>query len=85
MLFSAIKHEEGVREGVLVHERVAPLGGREHWLVPLQVLARYKVLGLATLKEHVLVQGQHHGVLDLGAQSVVTGDLWNEKLNPSVM
>ena len=85
MLFSAIKHEEGVREGVLVHERVAALGGREHWLVHLQVLARYRVLGLATLKERVLVKGQHYGVLDLGAHSVVTGDLWNEKLNQSVM
>ena len=85
MLFSAIKHEEGVREGVLVHERVAALGGREHWLVHLQVLARYKVLGLATLKEHVLVQGQHHGVLGLAAHSVVTEDLWNGSIKPCVM
>ena len=79
----ALRHEDGVRGAVRVHWRVADLSGREHWLVLLQVLARYKVLELATLKEHVLVQGQHHGVLDLGAHSVVTGDLWAEQLNQS--
>ena len=63
----------------------AALKGRELWLVHLQVLARYGGLGLTTLEEHVLVQGQPHGVLGTGAHSVVTGDLWNEKLNQSVM
>ena len=46
--------------------------------VLLQVLARYRVLELATLEEHVLVQGQPHVVLGSGAHSVFTGDLWNE-------
>ena len=63
----------------------AALKGRELWLVHLQVLARYGGLGLATLLEHVLVHGQPHVVLGTGAHSVVTGDLWNEKLNQSVM
>ena len=68
-----LQHEDGVRDGFRVHGRVAGLSGREHWLVLLQVLARYRVLELATLEEHVLVQGQHHGVLGLGAHSVVHG------------
>ena len=67
-----------MRGGGRVHGRVAALNGREHWLVLLQVLARYGGLGLATLAEHVLVQGQPHGVLGPGAHSVFTGDLWNE-------
>ena len=58
--------------------------GRVLWLVLLQVLARYGGLGLATLEEHVLVQGQPHSVLGPGAHSVVTGDLWDEKFNQSV-
>ena len=81
----ALRHEDGVRGGVRVHGRVAGLSGREHWLVLLQVLARYRVLELATLEEHVLVQGQHHGVLGLGAHSVVTEDLWNGSIKPCVV
>ena len=81
----ALRHEVGVRDDVRVHWGVAALSGTEHWLVLLQVLARYRVLELATLEEHVLVQGQHHGVLSLGAHSVVTEDLWNGSIKPCVM
>ena len=81
----ALRHEDGVRGGVRVLGRVADLSGREHWLVLLQVLARYRVLEFATLEEHVLVQGQHHGVLGLGAHSLVMEDLWNGSIKPCVM
>ena len=45
---------------------VAALRYREPWLVHLQVLTRYRGLGLTTLEEHVLVQEQHHGVVGPG-------------------
>ena len=51
---------------------------QESWLVHLRVLARYRSLGLATLEEHVLVQGQPCVVLESGAHSVFTWDLGNE-------
>ena len=63
----------------------AALRGRELWLVHLQVLARYGGLGLTTLPEHVLVQGQPHVVLGSGAHSVFTGDLWNELIKPEYL
>ena len=69
----ALGHEDGVRSVVRVLGRVADLSGREHLLVLLQVLARYRVLEFATLEEHVLVQWQHHGVLGLGAHGKVHG------------
>ena len=77
-LCSAFRHESGVRGSARVQGAVAALSGREPWLVHLQVLAGYRGLGLATLEEHVLVQGQPHVVLGSGAHSVFTGDLWNE-------
>ena len=70
----ALKHEVGVKDLIREHRRVvADLCSREYWLVLLLVLARYRVLDLATLEEHVLVQRQHHGVLGLGAHGVGHG------------
>ena len=57
---------------------MASLSGRSLGLSILRVLARYRSLGLATFEEHVLVQGQPCVVLESGAHSVYTGDLWNE-------
>ena len=57
---------------------MASLSGRSLGLSILRVLARYRSLGLATFEEHVLVQGQLSVVLEYGAHSVHTGDLWNE-------
>ena len=57
---------------------MASLSGRSLGLSILRVLARYRSLGLATFEEHVLVQGQPCVVLESGAHSVHTGDLWNE-------
>ena len=64
---------------------VAALRGRELRRVHPQVLARYGGLGLASLPEHVLALGQPHDVLSTGAHSMVTGDLWNEKVRPRVL
>ena len=67
-----------VREGGALVGRSGVSQRQESWLVHLRVLARYRSLGLATLEEHVLVQGQPCVVLESGAHSVHTGDLWNE-------
>ena len=64
---------------------MAALRGRELRRVHPQVLARYGGLGLASLPEHVLALGQPHDVLGTGAHSMVTGDLWDEKVRPRVM
>ena len=64
---------------------MAALRGRELRRVHPQVLARYGGLGLASLPEHVLALGQPHDVLGTGAHSMVTGDLWNEKIKPRVL
>ena len=55
---------------------MASLSGRILGWSILRVLARYRSLGLATFEEHVLVQLSV--VLEYGAHSVHTGDLWNE-------
>ena len=69
---SSARHENDGSVASRVLEGAVSPGGRELWLVLLQVLATPQV--------HVLVQGQLLEVL-LGAHSGVTVDLWNEIIN----